>query len=66
MKTQQKAFKPGESGALEFEFDPTYLQFNVEEAFTTTVVLKTQPGGALARLTIAAMLEPGDGPPPKP
>jgi len=66
MKTQQKAFKPGESGVLEFEFDPSDLQFNVEEAFTTTVVLKTQPGGALARLTIAAMLEPGDGPPPKP
>jgi hypothetical protein len=66
MKTQLKAVKPGESGVLEFEFDPSHLQFNVEEAFSTTVVLKTQPGGALARLTIAAMLEPGDGPPPKP
>jgi hypothetical protein len=66
MKTQQKAFKPGESGVLEFEFDASHLQFNAEEAFTTTVVLKTQPGGAQAKLTIAAMLEPGDGPPPKP
>jgi hypothetical protein len=66
MKTQQKAFKPGESGVLEFEFDPSHLQFNVAEAFTMTVVLKTQPGGALARLTIATVLLPGDGPPPKP
>jgi hypothetical protein len=66
MKTQQKEFKPGESGVLEFEFDPSYLQFNVEQPITIAVVLKTQPGGAQTRLTIAALLEPGDGPPPKP
>ncbi len=66
MKTQQKEFKTGESGVLEFEFDPSQLQFNAEQSFTVAVVLKTQPGGALARLTIAAMLEPGDGPPAKP
>jgi len=66
MKTQQKEFKPGESGVLEFEFDPSHLQFNVEQPITIAVVLKTQPGGAQGRLTIAAMLEPGDGPPPIP
>ena len=66
MKTRQKEFKPGESGVLEFEFDPSHLQFNVEQPITIAVVLKTQPGGAQGRLTIAAMLEPGDGPPPIP
>jgi hypothetical protein len=66
MKTQQKEFKPGESGVLEFELDPSHLQFDVEHSFTTAVVLKTQPGGAQAILTMAAMLEPGDGPPPRP
>jgi hypothetical protein len=66
MKTQQKVFKPGESAVLEFEFDPSSLQFNVEQSFSTVVVLKTQPGGAQAMLTIAALLEPGDGAPPRP
>jgi hypothetical protein len=66
MKTQQKQFKPGESGALEFEFNPANLQFDVEQPFTVAVSLKTQPGGAPALLTIAAMLEPGDAPAPKP
>jgi hypothetical protein len=66
MKTQQKQFKPGESGVLEFEFDPSHLQINVEQAFTVAVVLKTQPGGAQAILTIAAVLEPGDAPLPRP
>jgi hypothetical protein len=66
MKTQQKEFKPGESGVLEFEFDSARLQINVAQSFNTTVVLKTQPGGARAVLTIAAVLEPGDAPPPRP
>jgi hypothetical protein len=66
MKTQRKQFKPGESGVLEFEFDPSNLQFNVEQSFTIAAWLKTQPGGAQVILTIAAMLEPGDAPPPKP
>jgi hypothetical protein len=65
LKTQQKAFKPGESGVLEFEFDPSNLQFQVEQPITIGIMLKTQPGGAQAKLTIAAMLEPGNEPPPK-
>jgi hypothetical protein len=66
LKSQQKEFKPGESGVLEFEFDPSHLQFNVEQSFTTEAELKIQPGGEHVMLTIAAMLEPGDAPPPKP
>jgi hypothetical protein len=66
LKTQQKQFKPGESGVLEFELDPSNLQFAVEEPLTIAVLLETQPGGGRGRLTIAALLEPGAGPPPRP
>jgi hypothetical protein len=66
MKTQQKVFKPGESGVLEFEFDPSNLQFNAVQAYTMLAVLKTEPGGAQVRLTIAAVLDPGEAPPPRP
>lgn len=66
LKTQQKLFKPGESGVLEFEFDPSNLQFDVVQAYTMLVMLKTQPGGAEAKLTIAAVLQPGDAPPRRP
>ena len=63
LKTQQKEFKAGESAVLEFEFDPSQLQFNTEQAFTTAVVLKIQPGGEETALRIAALLEPGNAPP---
>ena len=63
LKTQEKEFKAGESAVLEFEFDPSQLQFNVEESFATTVVLKIQPGGEQTALRIAALLEPGECPP---
>lgn len=66
MKTQQKEFKPGESAVLEFEFDPSYFQFNVVESFSTVVELKILPGGEEAMVTIAALLEPGAGPPSRP
>jgi hypothetical protein len=65
LKTPQKTFKPGESGVLEFEFDPSSFQFNVEQALSMGVTLKTLPGGAQARLTIAAVLLPDNEPPPK-
>jgi hypothetical protein len=66
MKPHQKLFKPGESGVLEFEFDPSNLPFNGTQPYTVTVWLQTHPGGARAILTIAALLEPGNAPPPKP
>jgi hypothetical protein len=65
-KTQQKAFKPGESGVLEFEFDPSNLQFNGEMPYTVAVSLKTLPGGGQTTLTIATILEPAEGPTPRP
>lgn len=66
LKTQQKEYKPGESGTLEFEFDPSNLAVNTEEAFTQDVIVQTQPGGAYYRLTVSALLIPAPAPPAKP
>jgi len=66
LKTQQKEFKPGESGALEFEFDPSRLRFRTEESFSQDIILKTEPGGVYVKLTIAALVTPGPAPPAKP
>lgn len=66
LKTQQKEYKPGESGTLEIEFDPASLGFTVEESFTQAVILKTEPGGGYVLLTIAARVAPAPEPPAKP
>lgn len=66
MKSQQKEFKPGEAGVLEFELDPSSLSFNVKRALTLTVGLETEPEHALTQLTIAAVLTPDSPQPPAP
>lgn len=59
LKTRQKEFKPGESAVLEFEFDPSCLgEVTVPTGLTQTVLLKTEPGDAWVRLTIAGRLVP--------
>jgi hypothetical protein len=63
LKTAQKEYKPGETGVIEYELDPSSLSFNVESALTLTVMLATEPEHAFTKLTIAAMLSPGPAPP---
>ena len=66
LKTQQKEYKPGESGTLEIEFDPASLGFTMEESFNQVVVLRTEPGEGHVLLTIAARVAPAPQPPAKP
>jgi hypothetical protein len=66
LKTQQKEFKPGESATLEIEFNPASLQLPMEESFTQTIVLKTEPGGQYVLLTIGARVAPAPKPAVKP
>jgi hypothetical protein len=67
LKTQQKEYKPGESGTLEIEFDPSKLEINTEQSFAQDIIFRTEPGGAYIKLTIAAFLvAPSSAPPPKP
>jgi len=56
LKTQQMEYKPGESGTLEFEFDPAKLGINYEESFQQDIIFKTKPGGDYVKLTVAALL----------
>jgi len=62
LKTQQKEFKPGEAGVLEFEFDPSSLQRDMVQALTLGVVVTTQPENAVTRLAIGTSLIPGSRP----
>jgi len=64
MKSQQKEWKPGESGVVEFELDPSSLSFNIKAALTLTVGIVSEPEHALTQLTIAAILAPGSAGPP--
>lgn len=67
MKSQEQEVKPGEAGAVEFELDPSTLNFDAQQALILTVLLKTEPENALTRLTILAVLTPDSGgasPPP--
>ena len=64
LKTQQKEFKPGEAGAIEFELDPSSLSFDAQSALTLTVILQSEPEHAYPQLTIAAVLSPGPAPAP--
>jgi hypothetical protein len=66
LKTPPKEYKPGESGTLEIEFDPSKLGVNTEQSFMQDVIFKTQPGGAYVKLTIAALVTPSSAPPTKP
>lgn len=58
LKTQQKEYKPGESGVLEIEFDPSSLHVTIAQAFTGTVFVKDAPEGAITALTLSGRLLP--------
>jgi len=58
LKTQQKEFKPGEAGVIEFEFNPSSLQSDRVQALTLAVVVKTQPENAVTKLTMGTALVP--------
>jgi len=66
LKTQQKEYKPGESGTLEIEFDPSSLAANADQAFSQDITIKTEPGDAYVKLTVAARVGPAPAPPAKP
>lgn len=61
MKSQQREFKPGEAGSVEFELDASGFNFDVVQALTLTVMLQTQPENAWTQLKILAALVPGSG-----
>ena len=63
LKTAQKEYKPGETGVIEYELDPSGMSFDVKSALTLTVMLATEPEHAYTQLTIAAVLSPGPAPP---
>lgn len=64
LKTQQKEFKPGEAGLLEFEFDSSSLHF--DGILSLTVLVKTEPENANNKLTIGTVLVPGPAQPAGP
>jgi hypothetical protein len=66
LKTRQMEYQPGESGALEIEFDPSKLSINSEQSFMQDILFKTEPSGAYVKLTIAARLAPSPAPSAKP
>jgi hypothetical protein len=66
LKTQQLEYKPGETGTLEIEFDPSKLELSGEQSLTLDSLFKTEPGGAYVKLTIGARVSPGPAPPAKP
>jgi hypothetical protein len=66
LKTRQMEYKPGESGTLEFEFDPSKLGVFGDKSFMQDILFQTEPGDAYVKLTIAARLTLGPGPPAKP
>jgi len=66
LKTEQKEYQPGQTATLEFEFDPSRFGVHTEESFNQGVMIKTEPGGAYVKLTIAALVAPAPKPPAKP
>jgi hypothetical protein len=66
LKTPQREYKPGESGALEIEFDLSKLSLNRDQSFIQDILFKTEPGGAYVKLTIAALVTSSPAPPAKP
>ena len=66
MKSQQKEFKPGEAGALEFELDPSSFRFDTKTALIVTAALDTEPEHARTQLTVNAVLVPGSDQPSAP
>jgi hypothetical protein len=66
LKTPQMVYQPGESGALEIEFDPSKLSINRDQSFAQDILFKTEPGGGYVKLTIAAVLISSPAPSAKP
>ena len=62
MTSQQKEFKPGEAGAIEFTFDPSSFGFKTKLGLTLTVSIETEPEHAMTELTVAAALLPSSEP----
>jgi hypothetical protein len=62
MTSQQKEFKPGEAGVLEFTLDPSSLSFKSKLGLSLTVSLQTEPEHAITNLTIAAAITPNSEP----
>ena len=62
MTSQQREFKPGEAGVLEFTLDPSSLSFKSRLGLSLTVTLQTEPEHALTNLTIAAAITPSSEP----
>lgn len=58
MTSQQREFKPGEAGALEFQVDPSTFSFKAKMALTLTVTVETEPEHAATLLTIGVALAP--------
>ncbi len=58
VKEDHKEYKPGESGVLEIEFDPSSPSLRVPQSLTVTVVVRSSPGGGLTKLTLSGMVPP--------
>ncbi len=48
LKTEKKVYKPGESGEIVIEFDPT----DYERGYAQTIVVKTDPGSLTTHLNV--------------
>ena len=55
--TEKREYKPGESGELAIQFDPTGFKYD----YAQTIVVKTEPGSLRTFLTVKAFVAP---PPP--
>jgi hypothetical protein len=66
LKTPQMEYKPGESGTLEIEFDPSKLSVSTDQSFMQDILFKTEPGGGYVKLTVAALLTSSPEPPATP
>jgi hypothetical protein len=66
LKTQQKEFKPGEAGVLEFELDPSSLLGSGTQAVTLGAMVKTQPENAVTKLTMGLAVYPDSTTPAPP
>lgn len=52
-RDDKKTYKPGETGELIVDFDPAGAQFELDNvAFSQTITVKTDPGGAITPLII--------------
>ncbi len=58
VKEQHKEYKPGESGVLEIEFDPSSPSLRVPGSLGLSVVVKSSPGGGLTKLTLSGVVPP--------